>query len=43
MTVMLRDFKDEKIEFTENTIQIEGKSDDKQFSTKLNLFSEIDA
>ena len=43
MTVMLRDFKDEKIDITENTISISGKSDNKEYDTKLNFYAEIDA
>ena len=43
MTIALRDFKDEKIEITENNISISGKSDDKEYDTKLNFFAGVDA
>ena len=41
MTIMLRDFKDDKIEITENSISIKGKSDDKEFSTLINLYADV--
>ena len=41
LTVPLRDFKDEKISITEKEIFITGKSDDKSYEAKIQLFAEI--
>ena len=41
MTLMVRDFKDDKIEITENSISIKVKSDDKEYSTLINLFADV--
>lgn len=39
---MLRDFKEDKIEILEKTLNILGKSDSKEYKSSINLYADID-
>jgi len=41
VTVPLRDFCEEKINITEKCLEINGKSDNKEYHAKIDLFSEV--
>ena len=41
MTIPLRDFSEDSIKITEKTLEVSGKSDNKEYKTNFNFFCDV--